>query len=411
MRTAALSSNHRKGSRTVTLTVAHATIAGLKAPTESAAILANVETILPIVDEEAVETNARAAITPHIVEALRAAGSFRVAFSRRRGGPEMSLTDQTRMVEMVARHDASIAWNVTVLAATGFYACRLGDEAFAQLYPHLDVPTCGSFHPRGRAEVVDGGFEVTGQWQWGSGIHGADRIVAGVDVFRDGEPVLGPAGKPLVLGVWLPREQVRIADNWKVIGLSGSGSAGYSVEQVFVPEQHTFDRYFAPDPAADPLNKHHDLPFYSMTGIELGIAQHAVDLARSSLAGRLMALGDGGVTPVMRQWLGEAEVYVRAARALTYDGMRRIDEKLFASGALPDDVELARGDAPLVTHFARHVVDLCTELVGSRFIYDEHPMSLLIRDITGVSAHISTTRKRWTEVGSASLAVAAAATS
>lgn len=391
----------------MTLTVDQSSIADLTEPTDTDAILENVRAILPIVDEEAAETNAKAAITPRMVEALRAAGTFRVGFSRRRGGPEMSLTDQTRMVELVARHDASIAWNVTVLAATGFYACRLGDAAYAELYPSLDVPTCGSFHPRGRAEVVDGGFEVTGQWQWGSGIHGAERIVAGVDVVRDGEPVLGPTGKPLVLGVWLPREQVRIADNWKVIGLSGSGSAGYSVERAFVPEGHSFDRFFVPDPTADPLNKHVDLPFYSMTGIELGIAQHAVDLARSSLAGRLQALGEAGVTPVMRQWLGEAEVYVRAARALTYDGMRRIDEKLFTPGALPDDVELARGDAPLVTEFARHVVDLCTELVGPRFIYDEHPMSLLLRDIAGVSAHASTTRKRWAEAGSASLAVAA----
>ncbi len=85
----------------------------------------------------------------------------------------MPLAQQTKMVELVATVDGACAWNVAVLAATGFYACRLGEEAFAELYPHLDLPTAGSFNPRGRADVVEGGYRVTGTRKFGSGIHSA----------------------------------------------------------------------------------------------------------------------------------------------------------------------------------------------------------------------------------------------
>ncbi|MDO9395470.1 MAG: hypothetical protein Q7T71_02875, partial [Herbiconiux sp.] len=132
-------------------------LASLQSPTTTEAILANVAAILPVVDEEAAATSAQHHLTARMGEALRAAGVYRVGFAAHRGGPEMPLTAQTRLAELIATRDASIAWNAAILAATGFYAGRLGDEAFAELYPELDLPTCGSFHPRGRADVVEGG--------------------------------------------------------------------------------------------------------------------------------------------------------------------------------------------------------------------------------------------------------------
>ncbi len=81
---------------------------------------------------------------------------------------------------------------------------------------------------------------------------------------------------------------------------------------VFVPESHSFDRLFTPTADAEPLNKHVDLPFYSMAGISVGIAQHAVDLCTDYLATMK------GRKPSERQLnlLGEAATYVKAARTM-----------------------------------------------------------------------------------------------
>lgn len=372
----------------------HETIlATLADPADGAAILRNVAAILPIVRAEADESSRLGRLTDRLNDAFMRAGIYRAGFSKTRGGPEMPLAQQTRMVELVARVDGGCAWNVAVLAATGFYACRLGDAAFAELYPHLDLPTAGSFNPRGRADVTEGGYRATGTWRFGSGIHSARYVLGGCEVFDGGEPVRKPDGSQLVLGLWFRTEDVEILDDWHVIGLASSGSSGYRVSDHFVPESHSFDRLFEPNPAADPLNRLVELPFYSMAGIAVGLAQHAVDLATDALRARPK------VGERQHALLGEAQSLLRAARAVVYAGVERIDEVLFDEGGLPTPVDMARGDAPVATELARRIVDLCAEIVGSRVVYNAYPMERIMRDLVGLSAHASTWRSKYIDVG------------
>ena len=376
----------------------------MRPPTTSEAILENVEHLAPMIAAEAPLCNAQGYMTERLGDAFRSAGAYRVGFSRSRGGPEMSLVDQTKMVESVARVDASVAWNVTVLAATGFYACRLGDRAFAELYPDLDRPTCGSFHPKGVARQTDGGYVVTGDWKFGSAIRSADHVVAGAEVVdADSAPVLKDDGSQLTLGVWLPSDRVTLRDDWHTIGLRGSGSQGYATTDTFVPAEHSFDRFFTPDPVADPLVKHVDLPFFSMVGIALGIARHALDITVAEVARRTGVRAPGERTHAL---IGEADTYLRAARALAYDGVRRIDEAIFTKGVAPDELVIGRGDSPLATEFARRVLDLCSDAMGSKVIYSSEPLELLIRDLVGMSAHASTWRSNWVGVGRSIVAAA-----
>lgn len=374
------------------------TVADLEPPRDGAAVLRNIERVLPTVAEQAAECERIGHLTDELRDLLTATGAFRAGFAKTRGGPELSLVEQTRMVELVARSDAGVAWNVAVLAATGFYAGRLPADGYAELYPHFDLPTAGSFHPRGRAERVDGGYRITGTWSFGSGIHSAAYVLGGSAVFENGAPVLKADGSQLIIGAWFRTDEVEILDDWHVVGLRASGSSGYRVTDHFVPDRWTFDRYFEPDPHAEPLNKLVDLPFYSMAGIAVGLAQHAVDIATESLR-RRPEVGE-------RQCaiLGEAESLVRAARATVYAGVRRIDEAVFTDGELPTDEDMARGDAPVATEIARRVVDLCAELSGSRLVYDSFPMEKVIRDLVGLTAHASTWRARYVDVGRTCLA-------
>lgn len=370
-----------------------AILAALRPPLDGAAILDNVSAILPIVRAEATESDRQGHLTDTLNTAFLRAGIYRAGFSKTRGGPEMPLEQQTRMVELVAQVDGGSAWNVAVLAATGFYAGRLDDAAFADLYPHLDMPTAGSFHPRGRADVTEGGYRVTGTWRFGSGIHSARYVLGGAEVYEGGQPVLKPEGGPLVLGCWFRTQDVEILDDWHVVGLSASGSSGYRVTDHFVPAAHTFDRFHPPKPEAEPLNRLVELPFYSMAGIALGLSQHAIDLATEALRARPQ-VGE-------RQYalIGEAHSLLRAARAVVYAGVRRIDAVLFDEGGVPSALDMARGDAPVATDIARRIVDLCAELVGSRVVYSSYPMERVMRDLVGLCAHASTWRSRYIDVG------------
>jgi indole-3-acetate monooxygenase len=367
-------------------------------PSSAAEVLANTRALLPLVAEETATAEAQARLTPKLARAFRDAGVFEMGFPAGRGGLEMSLVDQVRVVADVSRVDAGIGWNVGVLNATGYYAGRLGQRAYDELYPTRDMPTSGAFHPKGRADVVDGGYLVSGNWDWGSGSYIAEHVVGGVNVFDAGEPVIAPTGRQLVLGVWLPREAIVHADNWQTLGVRASGSSSYSIpEPVFVPAEHAFDREALPNPDADPLNKHVTTAFFGLTGVCMGIAQHALDLAVETVRRKAGPGGGGKVDPSVRRLLGQAAAEIDLMVAGVTEIARRSDEILFSPGGLLTPVQESRLTVTNVSaaETMRRVVELCLEVYGSRYVFDDDPFQRVLRDAHSAVAHAGTKRMHW----------------
>jgi alkylation response protein AidB-like acyl-CoA dehydrogenase len=379
----------------------------LRAPTSAAAVLANADAVLGLVAAEAEAGEQGGRITETLARAFREAGLFEMAFPRRVGGLEMTLADQIAVVAKIARVDAGSAWNVGVLNATGYYAGRLGDEAYAELYPTRDMPTSGSFHPRGRADVVDGGYLVTGQWDWGSGSYVAEHIVGGALVFDDGEPVIAPSGKQLVLGLWLPRDAVVHADNWETLGVRASGSSSYAItEPAFVPAAHAFDREALANPDADPLNKHVTLAFFGLAGVCMGLAQRVLDLTLAS------ARAKPKVDPATQRAIGQAATDVDLMVAGITEIAKRTDEIVFTPGrVLTPEQELRLAVTNLMAaETLRRVFDACLEHYSSKAIFDGDPMQRVIRDVHGALAHVGAKRLHWSFYGGALLADPSAGT-
>jgi alkylation response protein AidB-like acyl-CoA dehydrogenase len=364
----------------------------LRAPTSAEAVIANADALLGLVAAEADAGDRDARMTDRLARAMRDAGLFEMGFPRRVGGLEMTLADQVSVVARIARVDAGSAWNVGVLNATGYYAGRLGEEAYRELYPTRDMPTSGSFHPKGRADVTDGGYLVTGRWDWGSGSYVAEHIVGGALVFADDEPVIGPNGKQLILGLWLPREAIRHADNWQTLGVRGSGSSSYSIDEpAFVPAHHSFDREALADPDADPLNRHVTLAFFGLTGVCMGLAQHVVDLTLEAV--RRKPSPDAGSLRA----IGQATMEVDMMLAGIMDIAHRTDEIVFRPGTVLDPVQELRLIATnlMAAEALRRIVDVCLEAYGSRYMFDNDPMQRVLRDVQSALAHAGAKRMHW----------------
>lgn len=367
----------------------------LAPPATADAVRANVQALLPLIASEADEIERVGRLTPTAARAMRAAGVFEMGFPARRGGLEMTLAEQVDVVAAVAAVDASAAWNVGVLNAGGMYAGRLDDDAYAELYPSRDRPTSGSFHPRGQAMAVDGGYLVTGRWDWGSGSYTADHVVGGCMVVdTDGQPVIGTGGQQAHLGIWLPREEIVPADNWFTVGLRGSGSTSYSItDPAFVPANHTFDREAAYDPEADPLNKTPKICHFALSGVVLGVARHAVNLAGEALRERCGPKGPSSLDSATTQALGEAMGDVDFAYAGVREVARMTDAIIFGDGEFTPVHEARMTAANAVAAAAlRRVLPLCMELVSARYILDENPLQRVIRDGLGALAHAGTRR-------------------
>ena len=371
-------------------------------PTSAEAVRRNAEALLPLVAEEADGIEADARLTPRAEAAMRAAGVFEMAFPARRGGLEMTLADQLEVTATVAAVDASAGWNIGVLNAGGIYATRLGDEAYAELYPTRDHPTSGSFHPRGRADRVEGGYLVSGQWDWGSGSYTADYIVGGGEVFDDGEPVLDDQGVQRVLGFWLPQEALIIEHNWQTLGVRGTGSTSYRIDTpTFVPERYTFDR-LAPDTAdADPLNKSVTLAHFALGGVVLGIARHLVQLTGETILVRGGARADS----TTKQALGEMMAEVDYAYAGARETARMTDEIIFTPGRGLTPLERARMTAANTASAGalQRVLTQCIEIASAHYIRDRNPIQRVIRDAMSALAHAGTRKKHLVALAHAAL--------
>ena len=198
-------------------------------------ILAKVARIAPILDRTAAESERRRTLCDEALNAFHATGLFGLWGPTEVGGYDVDLVTQVDVLVEVARADMSACWTLMIgNTVTAVMASGLPDEGLAEVFCGERLPiAAGSLRPAGRAEAVAGGYRVSGEWGFGSGIHHASWIVANCLLAESGEPKEPVEGISLAI----PITEVDVADDWHAAGLSGTGSSSYSVTDVFVPRR------------------------------------------------------------------------------------------------------------------------------------------------------------------------------
>ena len=144
-------------------------------------------------------------------------------------------------IEM-AWQDGSFGWiGIANLPSTFAAATYLPDEGFAEMFTRNDnhITIGGQYFPNGQGTAVDGGYRLSGAWNFGSGTGHSAYIGAGFFPMDNGEMRWISEGIPDMRVAFLPREEVAFTDGWHVQGLKGTGSYDYNVADVFVPDYRT----------------------------------------------------------------------------------------------------------------------------------------------------------------------------
>ncbi len=374
----------------------------MPADLETHQILANARALDEQIRGEADRIEAERRLPDSLVEALSSAGVFRIAMPGAWGGPEMNPLDQIELMEILAIANPSTAWCVSILSDSGFYAGFLEDSVARTLFSDLDSRCAGMLAPVGQAEIVPGGYRVTGNWAFGSGSLHATHLTGGCMLMRDGKPILRENGLPQWRVMIFDPSDAEILDTWYTTGLAGTGSNDYRVENLFVPEEHSFDVLDEPK-RSEPLYAYHGLFFANVPGIPFGLARAALDEARRltetkrSMPSFQLLREDAQV----QADFGEAEATLGAARAFVQEAMGSAWESLERGDALDLD-QRARIGLSIVHagQSAGRVVDLACRIAGSTALYRRNPLERLRRDMIAISSHIVHQRKTYGTAGS-----------
>jgi alkylation response protein AidB-like acyl-CoA dehydrogenase len=195
----------------------------------------------PLLDAHGAEMDRRREVTPEVVNALVQADMLRLLLPRSLGGQEMQLVEYAKTVEALGYADASVAWFINqsnVSSSTS--AAAMPHETALEVFGPPNVGLAwGARHSRSKAIKVPGGYRLTGTWSFASGGRHTTWLGAHSAVQNpDGTPLVSKhRGRQDDRSFVFLRSEAKIIDDWQVLGLRGTGSDSYSVEDLFVPEE------------------------------------------------------------------------------------------------------------------------------------------------------------------------------
>lgn len=195
-------------------------------------ILTRIDEFYPLLQDEAEDGERLRRPTPAVQQALRDSGVFRILLPAELGGIEASTSEIIDVIERLSHADASLGWLVRALAGeTANAGVYLEESGVAEVFADGSLPLvagqCTAF--TGRAVEVEGGYRISGSWQFAPGLSMATHVNLAVRT---------EAGERLVCVA--PRWALRVNDNWDMLGLRATASLDYSADDVFVPERLAF---------------------------------------------------------------------------------------------------------------------------------------------------------------------------
>ena len=358
----------------------------------------------PLIMREADEIERTRRLTEPVVSALIENGLYRVLLPQSLGGTEAPPEIFMQMLEEVAKADASTAWCLGQCSVCAMTAAYLDPDAANEIFntPPGILAWGAIAH---EVQAVPGGYRANARWDFASGSRQASWLGAHVQIVEaDGTRRLKPNGAPEVRTILFPLASATMYDVWDVIGLNGTGTDSYSVDNLFIPEKFTALR-------DDPKALREKGPLYRLTtnmvfglgfaAVSVGVARAtldaAVDLARSKTPAGLKTMRENNA---VQGTIGRNEASLRAARAYLYATATEVWRDLTRTGNFTDDHRAALRLASTWTiHQAASVVDAAYHMAGATAVFSANKFERRFRDMHAIAQQIQARDTHYEDVG------------
>jgi 3-hydroxy-9,10-secoandrosta-1,3,5(10)-triene-9,17-dione monooxygenase len=323
------------------------------------------------------------------IKEVREAGLFAAVTPTSLGGHGLGLDALANGTRTLAHGCVAGAWTLSFLMLHSWLLAKFPEEGRAELFAGGPaVLTPAPLAPTGSATPVDGGYRLTGKWEWATGVAHAEWVLVHA-------VVAGPELTTMFLVV--PRDEVEVDDVWFTSGMRATGSNTVRVDGAFVPSSRTVPARSMLD-AGPPLPgdgmAHHPVPpvlALVSSAPALGAAEAAVALYQERLRERVLAytLGERArEQPAAQIRLATAISDLASARARWDAAIAELVDAC-AGGAPGDDVRVAsRVAAAATVRASRRIISDIADGAGASVYFDGSPFQRLQRDVEVLKGHV-----------------------
>jgi len=358
--------------------------------------LERVAGLVPAIQEARDTVETLGHLPPDLVARLRDAELYRLWVPRSLGGHEVPPAVMLHVVEEIARHDGSVAWSMMAGANSALLAARLPEAGGREIFGDPLTVVAGSLHTAGTAVRVDGGYRLTGRWRLASGCAEASWLICSASVTDEPDS----SGAHIF---FVRAAESEVIHEWNAVGLRGSGSNGFRVTDVFVPEH----RHIAPGAELvvdGPLYRSSMAHFINppLGALALGIAEDAIgcfhELAQKKTArGSDLTLSERGT---VQEKVGTARSLVRSARAYLHAATADIWRVAATDADIPHELtaEIMLATATAAKN-AVEAVGILYTAAGSSSVVESSRLARCFRDVNVVNHHDAASLQVFERVG------------
>jgi alkylation response protein AidB-like acyl-CoA dehydrogenase len=349
--------------------------------------------VVPVIEGALDRIESERRVTGDVMAAMHDAELFRMCLPRSMGGGEADPLTVMLTTETLAAADASTAWclgqGLGCSRSSGYLDPAVAQEVFGK--PDA-VLAWGPPDGKVQAVAVDGGYRVTGKWRFASGILNAAWLGPHCPVVEpDGTPRLDADGKPVARTMLLPKTSATVIDVWQVIGLRGTGSNSFAIDDLFVPADFSFTRDAAADRREDgrlyrmPLTTFYGIAF---AGVALGIARTVFESFLDLAAGKTPSHNATVLreNPAVQRQVAQFEANLGSARSYLIERIKTVWD-----GGLPPHewplehrARLRIASTNAVCQ-ARDTVAFAYQAAGATAIFASNPFERRFRDMNTVA--------------------------
>jgi len=346
--------------------------------------------VAPRLRERAQETELTRALPEATIKELQEAKLFKALQPKRYGGFELPPIAFYEAAMALAAACGSTGW---VYGVVGVHNWQLGlfpQEAQEEVWGEdVSMLVASSYAPTGQVARVEGGFRLSGTWNFSSGCGHCGWAFLGGIVENDGVPEH--------YTFLVPASDYQIVDVWHVVGLAGTGSNNIQIEDAFVPAhraQPTMPAGTVPGHEVNP-SAIYRLPYAAVfsnaiTCSALGIAMGAIEEYREFTRRRVrVAYGEQASTdPHAQIRLAEAAGEVDGARLQLHRNMDELMALAVAGTEFPMELRVrVRRDQVRGTQASIRATDRVFENCGGKALFLHQPIQRAWRDVHAARVH------------------------